>query len=130
MLVVDRRSRGDREIDDLQTVDAIWMGVAQALALSPGVSRSGVTITAARARDLRHQRLRVPAGRRLAPQEITALPRNPLRRAPPFHTDESRARRGGPHRVVRPSRHRSYLGSEPDRDGADRAGGNPSPSPV
>ena len=52
MLVVDRRSRGDREVDDLQTGDAIWMGVAQALALSPGVSRSGVTITAARARRL------------------------------------------------------------------------------
>jgi undecaprenyl-diphosphatase len=32
--------------------DALWMGAAQVLALSPGVSRSGVTITAARARGL------------------------------------------------------------------------------
>jgi undecaprenyl-diphosphatase len=31
-------------------VDGVWLGVAQALALIPGVSRSGATLTAARAR--------------------------------------------------------------------------------
>jgi len=52
LLVVDRRSRREREVTDLRTADAVWMGLAQAVALSPGVSRSGVTITAARARGL------------------------------------------------------------------------------
>jgi undecaprenyl-diphosphatase len=39
---------GTRTADDFHTRDAVVMGVAQALALSPGVSRSGVTITAGR----------------------------------------------------------------------------------
>jgi undecaprenyl-diphosphatase len=38
-----------REMDDIKPRDAIKIGVAQALALAPGVSRSGVTITTARA---------------------------------------------------------------------------------
>lgn len=52
LYVVDRRSRQDRELDQLSVRDAVWMGVAQAVALSPGVSRSGVTITAGRMRGL------------------------------------------------------------------------------
>jgi undecaprenyl-diphosphatase len=48
LLVVDRLSRDDRRLEDLQLRDAIVIGVAQAIALQPGVSRSGVTITAAR----------------------------------------------------------------------------------
>lgn len=44
---VDRR-RGDRPVTDWRVRDALAMGVGQALALQPGVSRSGATITAAR----------------------------------------------------------------------------------
>ena len=46
MLVADRRARKEREIDDLEMTDAVVVGAAQALALVPGVSRSGVTISA------------------------------------------------------------------------------------
>lgn len=42
----DRR-RGWRELAELTWKDALWIGVAQSLALVPGVSRSGITITAA-----------------------------------------------------------------------------------
>jgi undecaprenyl-diphosphatase len=52
LFVVDRRARDAREMGTLGVGDALWMGAAQVLALSPGVSRSGVTITAARARGL------------------------------------------------------------------------------
>jgi undecaprenyl-diphosphatase len=43
----DRR-HGFRKADDFQTRDAVLMGVAQACALQPGVSRSGATMTAGR----------------------------------------------------------------------------------
>lgn len=39
---------GKRTIDEVSRSDAVIMGVAQALALQPGVSRSGVTMTAGR----------------------------------------------------------------------------------
>jgi len=42
------RARGMRPADDYRGRDAAIMGIAQALALSPGVSRSGVTISAGR----------------------------------------------------------------------------------
>jgi undecaprenyl-diphosphatase len=42
------RLTGARREDDFRTRDAIVMGVAQAVALQPGVSRSGVTMSAAR----------------------------------------------------------------------------------
>ena len=42
------RLQGRRTGDDFRMRDALAMGAAQALALQPGVSRSGVTITAAR----------------------------------------------------------------------------------
>lgn len=35
-----------RELTDIRRVDAVWIGLAQACALVPGVSRSGSTITA------------------------------------------------------------------------------------
>jgi len=38
----------ERHTDDFHTRDASVMGIAQALALAPGVSRSGVTISAGR----------------------------------------------------------------------------------
>jgi undecaprenyl-diphosphatase len=49
LYVVDKRFSQDREMGDLGFKDAILVGLAQAVALQPGVSRSGVTITAARA---------------------------------------------------------------------------------
>src|SRR2546422_6957220 len=48
LYVVDRRAKQTREFGDLRFGDAIFIGLAQAIALQPGVSRSGVTITAAR----------------------------------------------------------------------------------
>jgi undecaprenyl-diphosphatase len=39
---------GRRPLEDLHAVDALKVGAAQALALNPGTSRSGITITAAR----------------------------------------------------------------------------------
>ncbi len=46
---VDRRARSDRSLEDLRPRSGLMLGIAQAAALQPGVSRSGVTITAARA---------------------------------------------------------------------------------
>ena len=45
--VADRRS-GERSLDDYDRDDALKIGAAQILALNPGTSRSGITITAAR----------------------------------------------------------------------------------
>lgn len=55
LYVVDRRARQTRGIDDTRLRDAVFIGIAQAVALQPGVSRSGVTITAARAVGLRRE---------------------------------------------------------------------------
>lgn len=43
----DRRG-GERQVEDFRAKDALIVGVAQALALNPGTSRSGITMTAAR----------------------------------------------------------------------------------
>ncbi|MGH9226566.1 MAG: undecaprenyl-diphosphate phosphatase [Acidimicrobiales bacterium] len=48
VLAAADRNRGTRTSDEFGVRDAAAMGLAQALALSPGVSRSGVTISAAR----------------------------------------------------------------------------------
>jgi undecaprenyl-diphosphatase len=48
LYIADHRSLGDRDIASIGPRDALKIGVAQALALAPGVSRSGVTITAGR----------------------------------------------------------------------------------
>jgi undecaprenyl-diphosphatase len=52
LYVVDRVAARRRSIDDVGVRDGLLLGVAQAVALQPGVSRSGVTITAARAMGL------------------------------------------------------------------------------
>jgi undecaprenyl-diphosphatase len=49
LVVVDRAASMRRGLDTLTVWNGWWLGVAQAVALQPGVSRSGVTITAARA---------------------------------------------------------------------------------
>jgi undecaprenyl-diphosphatase len=52
LVLVDRRARSDRAFDTIGPMQGLLLGTAQALALQPGVSRSGVTITAARAMGL------------------------------------------------------------------------------
>ena len=44
MYAVDRLARHEREMEQLSWLEALLIGVAQALALAPGVSRSGVTM--------------------------------------------------------------------------------------
>ncbi len=46
MAFVDETSKRERKIDSLDAGDGAFIGVAQALALIPGVSRSGATISA------------------------------------------------------------------------------------
>jgi undecaprenyl-diphosphatase len=48
LYVVDVRAPSRRSIEDAGVGDGLKLGVAQALALQPGVSRSGITITAGR----------------------------------------------------------------------------------
>lgn len=47
LLWADQR-RGKRTVEDLETPDALKIGFAQIVALNPGTSRSGITMTAAR----------------------------------------------------------------------------------
>lgn len=49
LYAVDRVARRTRDLDTIGVGTGLFLGVAQALALQPGVSRSGVTMTAARA---------------------------------------------------------------------------------
>jgi undecaprenyl-diphosphatase len=46
LLAADVTSKRSRGVEDVGMRDAIWVGLAQALALVPGTSRSGATITA------------------------------------------------------------------------------------
>ncbi|WP_438727364.1 undecaprenyl-diphosphate phosphatase [Parasphingorhabdus sp. DH2-15] len=46
--IADRYGRSDRSYEDMTLRDGIIVGLSQALALIPGTSRSGVTMTAAR----------------------------------------------------------------------------------
>jgi undecaprenyl-diphosphatase len=48
VLAVADRLPGGRELESLRLRDALTVGIGQALALQPGVSRSGITITVAR----------------------------------------------------------------------------------
>jgi undecaprenyl-diphosphatase len=47
----DRRPQ-ERALEGSKVKDGVWIGIAQVLALAPGTSRSGITITAARWRGL------------------------------------------------------------------------------
>ena len=46
LLAAERMSTHERKLESLNARDGFWMGLAQAMALVPGVSRSGATITA------------------------------------------------------------------------------------
>ena len=46
LLVAERSADHDRPLESVRTRDGVWVGLAQALALVPGVSRSGATLTA------------------------------------------------------------------------------------
>jgi undecaprenyl-diphosphatase len=46
LAAAERVSTRERQIEQIETKDGIWVGIAQAMALVPGVSRSGATITA------------------------------------------------------------------------------------
>jgi undecaprenyl-diphosphatase len=46
LFYVEKRQAGKRKLEDSNIKDALFIGIAETLALSPGVSRSGITITA------------------------------------------------------------------------------------
>jgi len=52
LLLSDKFSQGKRDIKELRFIDAILVGLAQACAIFPGLTRSGSTITASLARGL------------------------------------------------------------------------------
>lgn len=52
---IDKRARNTRSIKGLTRRDAIWIGLGQALALVPGVSRSGSTIATGLALGLKRE---------------------------------------------------------------------------
>ncbi len=45
MWIADRRATGKKTMGDISWGDGMWTGIAQALAVVPGTSRSGITIT-------------------------------------------------------------------------------------
>src|SRR3990172_2458185 len=49
---VDRTSKGNKKIKNISFLDSFLIGLSQAIAIIPGVSRSGITITTALARKL------------------------------------------------------------------------------
>ncbi len=51
-VVAERVAHQRRSIGELGFADAVYMGIAQAIALLPGISRSGITISAGLTRDL------------------------------------------------------------------------------
>lgn len=55
LLLVADRLTGERKIDQLNTGDAWWIGIGQAIAIIPGISRSGATIGAGLWRKLSRQ---------------------------------------------------------------------------
>jgi undecaprenyl-diphosphatase len=55
LFIIERLARHTREMDSLTFKDAIIIGLAQAIAIFPGVSRSGSTITAGLALNLKRE---------------------------------------------------------------------------
>lgn len=52
LVVAERIGKRSRNMNSLDWKDALWIGAAQALAIFPGISRSGATIAGAMARDM------------------------------------------------------------------------------
>jgi undecaprenyl-diphosphatase len=55
MAAAERFARHARDVDDLRASDALLIGLGQALALVPGVSRSGITLVCAMALGFRRE---------------------------------------------------------------------------
>lgn len=55
LLLADRVGRGQRSLSEASWVDALVIGGAQAISLAPGVSRSGITISAGLFRNFNRQ---------------------------------------------------------------------------
>jgi undecaprenyl-diphosphatase len=55
LVASERLGRGIRSIDQAGLRDAVWIGLAQALAIAPGISRSGATIAGGLLRGLRRE---------------------------------------------------------------------------
>ncbi len=51
LFYAEKRSRQNRTLEKYAWADSIWIGISQAVALIPGVSRSGITITTAMLRN-------------------------------------------------------------------------------
>jgi undecaprenyl-diphosphatase len=52
LILAEKAGKRDRFMEDLNMKDALWVGFFQVLALFPGISRSGVTITGGMLRNL------------------------------------------------------------------------------
>lgn len=52
LVLAEKLGERSRSLDSLTWVDALWIGFAQALAIFPGLSRSGATLTGGMTRDL------------------------------------------------------------------------------
>ena len=52
LTIAERLGKRQRELDSLKLGDSVWIGVAQAVAIFPGISRSGATITGGMLRGL------------------------------------------------------------------------------
>jgi len=55
LLIADRLTKGKKEERDITWFDALFIGCCQALAIPPGISRSGTTITGGLARGLNRE---------------------------------------------------------------------------
>lgn len=55
LLVAENRGKQSKDFDKITLRDALWVGLAQAIALIPGTSRSGITITAGLWRGLKKE---------------------------------------------------------------------------
>jgi undecaprenyl-diphosphatase len=91
MGVVERLARHQRGLDELTLRDALLVGLGQALALVPGVSRSGITLVCAMAIGLRREAaarfsflLSVPAVAAAGVLELPKVLRTPGLSGPPL----------------------------------------------
>ncbi len=91
MAVVERRARHERDIEQITLRDALLVGLGQALALVPGVSRSGITLVCAMALGMRRDAaarfsflLSVPAVAAAGIYELPKVLKTPNLAGPPL----------------------------------------------